>query len=191
MKIYIDFDKTLFDSVRFLEDFYRLIEDYDISREMFNNCRNQYKIKFFRPYTILDLISKKNSVDKEVYLKVEELINSSSNYLFPDTIPFLKYLKSKKKLVTILTRGDYEFQMSKILNTHIDEYYSDVIVTDKHKGELDVDYTNGIFIDDCVEEINSIISMKPKRVISIQRKGIINSEDVETIVSLTELIDNI
>ena len=44
----------------------------------------------------------------------------------------------------------------------------DIIITNKHKGELDIDY-NAIFIDDNLEEIESILKNNPKRVIYINR----------------------
>lgn len=190
MKIYVDFDKTLFDRDKFLEDFYCLIEKCGISRDKFNEYQNQFKN--FNPRGVLDLIDKEEGIDKHVYSKVEKLIGSSSKYLFSDTIPFLKYLKNKKYPVIILTKGDYNFQMSKIVNSHINEYYDEIMITDKHKGELDIDYANGIFIDDRIAEIKSIMANNPMRIISIQRNGIINSEvDVETVNSLNELINNI
>ena len=41
MKIYIDFDRTLFDCDKFLEDLYSLINQYNISKEVFRECQNQ------------------------------------------------------------------------------------------------------------------------------------------------------
>ena len=91
---------------------------------------------------------------------------------------------------TILSKGDYDFQMNKILSSNIDMYYGDIIITDKHKGELNLDYANSIFIDDREEELNSIMEKNPKRVILVQRNGIKN-KNIETVSSLIELINNI
>ena len=45
MKIYVDFDRTLFDCDKFLEDLYALINKYNISKELFKECQNQCKKK--------------------------------------------------------------------------------------------------------------------------------------------------
>lgn len=188
MKIYIDFDRTLFDCDRFEEDFYSLVENYDISKDDFLKYQSQYK--YFNPYNILDAMSKELDINKEIYKGIDNFIKKSSTYLFPDTIPFLKYLKNKNYQVIILTRGNYDFQKNKIINSHIDSYYDDIIITLNHKGELDLDYNNSIFIDDKEKEIESIKLKNPKRIIAIQRKGISYS-NVETVSSLSELINDI
>lgn len=184
MKIYIDFDRTIFDCDKFIEDFYNLLEKYNISKNDF--IKYQSQCMDFNPYDILDLMSKDYDINKEVYNAIDNFIKKSSDYIFSDTIPFLKYIKNKNYQVIILTKGNYDFQMSKIINSHIDLYYDDVIVTNKHKGDLDIDYTNSIFIDDREEEIGSIKKRNPKRVIFIQR-GNVNSN----ISSLNELINKI
>ena len=73
--------------------------------------------------------------------------------MFSDTIPFLEYLKSKGYPVIILSRGNYDFQTNKILSCNIDLYFDDIIVTLNHKGELNLDYANSVFLDDREEEI--------------------------------------
>ena len=188
MKIYVDFDRTIFDCNKFIEDFFELLQNYSISRDDFTKYQNQFKD--INPYIILDAMSKEKDINKHVYGAIDQLIERSSDYLFCDTMPFLKYLKSRGYHVSILTRGDYDFQRSKIINSHIDSYYDDIIVTSNHKGELDLDYTNGIFIDDREEEIESIKLKNPKRIIAIKRSGD-KIKNIETITSLNELINSI
>ena len=188
MKIYVDFDRTIFDCNRFIEDFFELLQNYNISRDDFIKYQNQFKD--INPYIILDAMSKEKDINKDVYDSIDKLIEQSSDYLFNDTIPFLKYLKNKNYQVIILTRGNLDFQKNKIINSHIDSYYDDIIVTSNHKGEIDLDYANGIFIDDREEEIESIITKNPKRIIAIKRNGD-KIKDIETITSLNELINNI
>lgn len=188
MKIYIDFDRTLFDCDRFIEDFNCLLTKYNILKDDFYKYQSQ--CKNFNPYNILDLMSKEKEVNSGVYHAIDELISKASDYIFPDTIPFLEYLNNHGYMPTILSKGDYDFQMNKILSSNIDLYYGDVIITEKHKGELDLDYANGIFIDDREEELNSIIEKNPKRAILLHRNGVKN-KNIETVSSLIELINNI
>lgn len=188
MKIYIDFDRTLFDCERFIEDFFELLQNYNISKDDFVRYQNQFKD--INPYIILDAMSKEKDINKGVYVAIDKLIKESSKYLFDDTIPFLKYLKNKNYQVIILTKGNLDFQKDKIINSHIDSYYDNIIVTSDHKGKLDLDYTNGIFIDDREEELESIKLKNPKRIIAIKRSGD-KIKNIETITSLNELINSI
>jgi predicted enzyme involved in methoxymalonyl-ACP biosynthesis len=63
----------------------------------------------------------------------------------------------------------------------------------KHKGKLNIDYENSIFIDDNPLEIESIIEKKPKMIIRMQRNNSKYSNisldiDINTVVSLDEII---
>ena len=188
MKIYIDFDRTLFDCDRFEKDFDCLLKEYNISKKDF--VKYQSQCKGFNPYNILKLMNKEKKIDKKIYKAIDKLLIEASSYLFSDAIPFLEYLKSKGYPVIILSRGNYDFQTNKILSCNIDLYFDDIIVTLNHKGELNLDYANSIFIDDREEEINNILEKNPMRIIFIQRNG--NKKlNVETVTSLNELINNI
>lgn len=169
MKIYVDFDRTLFDCDKFLEDFYALIDKYNIPKALFKECQNQSRRKGFNPYIILNNLEKKENFDKKIYQDIDSLIHRTSDYLYPDAIPFLEYLKSMNYEIIILTKGNSDYQREKIFNSHLDSYYNKLIVTMKHKGKLDIDYQNGIFIDDNPIEIQSIMNKNPKKIIRIQR----------------------
>lgn len=194
MKIYVDFDRTLFDCDRFLDDFYNLITNYNIPRDLFKECQNQSRKHGFNPYIILNNLEKKISFDKSIYNDIDKLIINTSSYLYSDAIPFLEYINSLNYKVIILTKGNRDFQSKKIANAHIDKYYDKIIVTMHHKGFLFLNYLQSIFIDDNPREINSLMKRKPKKMIRIKR---INSKyssieidyDILAIESLQEIID--
>lgn len=195
MKVYVDFDRTLFDCDRFLEDFYAIITKYNIPKELFKECQNQSKRHGFNPYTILNDVEKKINFDKSVYLDIDELIHNTSNYLYSDTISFLEYLNSHNYMVIILTKGNRDFQREKIINAHIDKYYSKLIVTMRHKGLLFLNYLQSVFIDDNPREIESLLIRNPKVIIRIKRNMSKYSEielkkEVKTVNNLHEIIDN-
>ena len=195
MKVYVDFDRTLFDCERFLEDLYTLINQYHIDKTLFKECQSQCKIKGFNPYNILDIAKDKCQFDEKLYQEIDTLIDNTNKYLFSDTITFLKYLKSLNYEIIILTKGNIDYQTKKIVNAKIDNYYDDLIVTMKHKGYLKLDYLNSIFIDDNPIEIRSIIKNKPKKVIYLKRDNakyndIPIKSDVKIVKSLTEIIEN-
>ncbi len=193
MKVYVDFDRTLFDCDKFLEDLYALINKYNISKTIFKECQNQCRKTGFNPHIILNLVKEKYEFDEELFHEIDNLIRNTSNYLYQDTIPFLEYLKDNKNEIIILTKGNSDYQREKIFNSHLDSYYNKLIVTMKHKGKLNIDYENSIFIDDNPLEIESIIEKKPKMIIRMQRNNSKYSNipldiDINTVVSLDEII---
>ncbi len=194
MKIYVDFDRTLFDCDRFLGDLYALINKYNISKELFKECQNQCIKNGFNPYDILDLVKERHSFNDNLYIEIDSLMKNSKDYLFIDAISFLEYLKSLNYEIIILTKGNSAYQREKIFNAKIDKYYNKLIVTMDHKGNLDLDYKNSVFIDDNPIEIQSIINNKPKLIIRIQRDNTLYSnlsiDNILSFKSLKEVIDN-
>ena len=195
MKVYVDFDRTLFDCERFLGDLYSLVNKYNIDKSMFKECQNQCIKKGFNPYNILDVVKEKYSFDEKLYQEIDNLIKKTNLYLFSDTIPFLEYLKTNNYEIILLTKGNDEYQKVKIINAKIDNYYSDLIVTMTHKGELDLCYSESIFIDDNPNEIKSILKRNPRKLIYLKRENAkynndLVSNNIVIVNSLKEIIDN-
>ena len=195
MKIYIDFDRTLFDCDKFIEDFYVIISKYNIPHELFKECQNQTKENGFNPYTILSGVGKTFSFDKAIYKDIDKFLNDTSMYLYDDSIHFLSYLNKLNYEIIILSKGNKDFQKNKIINSHIDNYYSKLIVTMEKKGLLSLDYVNAIFIDDDPREIDSLYQMNPKKLICIRRPNskyidIKLNKSVLSFSNLQEVIDN-
>ena len=187
MNLYIDFDKTLFDSTRFLDKLCSVLDKYNMSRELFTTYNND-----FNPYIVLQSI-KKPTFSSKIYDDLNKLFIDSSDYVYDDTIPFLKYMKEKGYRIIIVTKGNREYQEMKIRSSKIDKYCDEIIMTLQDKGNLNLDYKNGIFIDDNPNELLSILKNNPKEVIRINRKNnryneIKIKEDVKEITSLGELI---
>lgn len=195
MKIYLDFDRTLFDCDQFLGDLYQIIKKYNIPKKVFKDCQILCKKEGFNPHNILEKVDEISSFNHGIYQDINELLKNTSSYLYSDTISFLNYLKNKHYEIIILTKGNLVYQKEKIINAHIENYYSDLIITMKHKGNLDIDYKNSIFIDDNPNEIKSILRRKPKVLIRIKRMGskydyIVLENNFKTISSLQQIIDN-
>lgn len=194
MKIYVDFDRTLFDCDKFLEDLYSLINQYNIPKSLFKDCQNQCKKRGFNPHIILSLVKEKYDFDDNLIYEIDNLIGKTSEYLYEDAISFLEYLKEIGYEIIILTKGNSDYQREKIFNAHLDNYYNKLMVTMKHKGTLNIDYEESIFIDDNPIEIQSILNKKPKMII---RMGRINSKysdikmdiEIKEVKSLKEIID--
>lgn len=191
MNIYIDFDRTMFNSDAFLSDLDNILDSYNLSPTLFYEYAKKDSENGFNPYHILEIMQKDIPFDKEIIRKLDEIIISDQKYLYDDVIPFLKYLKDKRYQLILLTKGNTFYQKLKIENTGILNYFDDLIITLKHKGELDIDYPNSIFIDDNPNEIASILKENPKLLIRIKRQNALyNNLDIsDNITSFTSFQD--
>ena len=185
MNLYIDFDKTLFDSTEFLDKLCLVLDKYNLPRELFAIYDSN-----FNPYEVLQKIK---NLNQEIYHDLDQVFIKSENYIYDDVIPFFKYVKEKGYRVVIVTKGNKEYQKKKIESSKIDKYCDDIIITLEDKGNLNLDYKNGIFIDDNPNELHSILKNNPKEVIRIMRKNnhyndIKLQESIKVIASLGELI---
>ena len=123
------------------------------------------------------------------------MIHNANNYLYSDAISFLEYLKKHNYNITILTKGNSDFQREKIFNAKLDKYYDKLIVTMRHKGLLLLNYSHSIFIDDNPREIKSLLTRRPKKIICIRHinskyHDIEVSDKVDCYSSLTEIINS-
>ena len=192
MNIYIDFDRTLFDTDLFIKDLEDIIESNGITVDKFLKYVNKDKENGFNIYSILNLMENDIKVDSDVYKKIDKIIENSEHYIYSDVYEFVKMCKDKKYRIFVLTKGNGEFQLLKIRNTKLFDYLDGVIVTLQDKGELDLNYQESIFIDDNPRELESIRLKNPKRIIRIKRDGakynsILASETIEEVESLKDI----
>ena len=177
MKIYIDFDGTLFNTDKFYQDYLVILNKYNISsfeidemkKELFTN--RKFNLDILTDY----IISKYNI--KNLKQEVESLYNNS--YVFEDVIPFLE--KYKNYNLILLTLGDIDYQNRKIEGSKLSKYFQDIIITDVDKSQLDIDYKDNLFIDN-----------NPKELIKFQNNGgkIIRIRRIEDKYSVIDL-DNV
>jgi len=151
MEYYLDFDYTLFDTHAFREELYKILEKNGFDKtyltltpELKENGQKLLNIK-----ELFKSLSKLRNIPINNFLEpLEELYSRGSEFLYDDTVEFLKYLKSKNNNVYILTWGEKEYQDEKIKASKLYEYIDKVIFAEDLKYTLDINYENGIFIDD-------------------------------------------
>ena len=71
------------------------------------------------------------------------------------------------------------FQVLKIKGSGLIKYFDALYITSKPKYELDINYENGIFIDDRAKDLLGLYSKNAKKVIRLRRKG--NKYSIEDI----------
>ena len=190
MNIYLDFDRTLFDTDHFYPEMEKIVVNNGINLELFNDYKDKLKDRGFNPRLILDALKKEKVFDEKVYLEIDKMIEKSYQYLYDDVIGFLKEMQKQGYHLYILSMGNEEYQRKKIKCSGIIDYFDDIIVTLKLKGELNLDYQHSIFIDDSLKEVESILARHPYRVYQIVRCPIPLSKQVPQIATLNDLLNN-
>ena len=166
MKIYLDFDGTLFNTDKFYQDYLNLFQEYGLDEDLINNIKLKlFKTTKFNLDILTNYLVKEYNLDNNILLKVNNLYNSS--YVFKDVIPFLE--KNKNLEINLLTYGDYNYQLKKIEGSNLKKYFKNIIITDKDKSKLNLDYQNNLFIDNNPIEIKKFLEVT-KNVIRIRRK---------------------
>lgn len=166
MKIYLDFDGTLFNTDKFYQDYLNLFQEYGLDEDLINNIKLKlFKTTKFNLDILTNYLVKEYNLDNNILLKVNNLYNSS--YVFKDVIPFLE--KNKNLEINLLTYGEYNYQLKKIKGSNLKKYFKDIIITDKDKSKLNLDYQNNLFIDNNPNEIKNFLEVT-KNVIRIRRK---------------------
>ncbi len=208
MNIFIDFDHTLYNTKLLTKDMLNALAIYisKVSNENFESVLETLKNKFKRGnnniYDIYELIKYFSTIFnydyKEATNIVNNVINNGAKYLFEDSIPFLKGLKKKNHKVYILSYNENEvyFQAVKIAGSGLLKYVDGVFPTTTLKGEIPLDFSKCIFIDDKPKDLISIYNNHPFKIFRIRRKNDTYSE-IETnlpipeFTSLEELQKNI
>lgn len=169
MKIYIDFDGTLFNTDKYTSDFMHIFNEYgidsvtfdEVKKELFNN------VHLFNLDVIIDYLIKRHKIDINFKNRIYKLLDTS--YLYPDVVNSLIFLIDYGYDLCLLTFGDKDFQNKKINSSNISKYFKEIIITDEDKSELNIDYKNSIFIDNNPVEIERYCSSMAKIVIRIRR----------------------
>lgn len=191
MTYYIDFDNTIFDTISFYEEIKRVMNLYGISDEVIDDYHHQTKC--YSPLKLIDKLIEKNLIDKSIINEIDKTFYKAENYLYQDALLFLEKIKPNVKLV-LLTYGDYHYQERKINSSKIAKYFNEIIITDKPKSELDIDYKNSTFIDDNTDVLCDLLTRKPLRLIRIKRLNnprsnvVINNDVIKEYKNFNEII---
>lgn len=166
MKIYIDFDGTIFNNNKHYQKLINIFKKYNIQEEYINNLTNK------KHYKNLDNLAKEiinnNNLNKSILKEINTIY--SKNLIYKDTIPFLEKYHNQYDLI-LLTLGTKKYQLKKIKSLNISKYFKEIIITNKDKSLLNIDYQNSIFIDNNPIELKKFNNSKAKYLIRIKRNN--------------------
>lgn len=181
MNYFIDFDHTLYNTNLTTESLLTNLAKFisKNSTKNYNNILENLKTKFRRGqiYDIYDLVSyfskKYNFNESEAVSVVNKTLINGQKYLFEDSIPFLKYLKSKGNKIYICSYNENKiyYQALKITGSGLLNYVDGIFPTIIQKAGLPVDFKHSIFIDDKPKDLLYIYNKKPFKIYRIRRPG--------------------
>lgn len=171
MNIYLDFDRTLYNTDKVYNDMLVILQKYKITKKIIK----KYKELFFQEpflynlFKIISYICNEEELLNQILNELNDILNDWKKYLYDDVFDFLKSLKEKGYIINILTYGDLDFQIAKLHCISLNDYIDNIIVTNKYKYNININYENSIFIDDNPRDIQGLYENKAKKVIRIRR----------------------
>ena len=197
MNFFIDFDHTLYNTPLLTQDMLKALASYisassgqdynyifEASKEKFKRGKNN----IYDIYKLIEYYGKQYNYNTDEAIDIiNKVIAQGKQYLFPDSIPFLQNLKKKNHKVYILSYNENEvyFQAIKIAGSGILPYVDGIFPTTSLKGEIPLDFSKCIFIDDKPKDLISIYKHQPFKIFRIRRKNDTYSE-IETNLPIPE-----
>jgi len=163
MKIIIDFDDTIFNTYKMMQEFIKSFKKAGFSSEEFKEIYRKSKEKKgdFDQKTIISLFGKLRPFDKrQVAKELADILERAEEFVYPD---FRKFVDNfPKKELILLSFGSTNYQKIKIENSGVGKYFDKIYVTNKNKVfNLEKIYRKYagdriVFIDDKAEEIDKV-----------------------------------
>ena len=168
MNFFIDFDHTLYNTPLLTNDMLNALAAY-ICQTTNKNQENIFQLlkdKFKRGtnniydiYKLIEYFGNEYKYDINTATEiVNKVISNGQSYLFEDSIPFLKSLKKDNHKIYILSYNENEvyFQAIKIAGSGLLPYVDGIFPTTSIKGDIPLDFSKCIFIDDKPKDLISI-----------------------------------
>ena len=204
MNYYIDFDNTLYETAKLTSLMIAAIgnkigELAGLEKQpIIQDAKDNFNSTLDNIFTHAEKMGKKYNVDPvSVVNAVKKVIDNGKEIVFEDAIRFLKRLKENGHRIFILTyipQTNQEYQLKKLMGSGITSYFDGIIITAQYKFLLDLDYTNGIFIDDDPRDLNGLFEKNPFKVIRIRKENNkrskidIDNKEIEEYVSFDDIV---
>ena len=204
MNYYIDFDNTLYETAKLTSLMIAAIgnkigELAGLEKEpIIQDAKDNFNSTLDNIFTHAEKMGIKYNVDSaSVVNAVNEVLSNGKEIVFEDAIRFLERLKENGHKVHVLTYVqpiNMEYQLKKLMGSGIANFFDGIIITSKYKFTLDIDYTNGIFIDDDPRDLNGLFEQKPIKVIRIRKENNkrskidIDNKEIEEYVSFDDIV---
>lgn len=169
----IDLDNTLLDTERFAAELHRSIKpsiSYYYWTKTYRIVMSTYESGYnYTPQHHAKIISEHiQQPYKKVLHSLYVVIKKLPIFLYVDSLPLLKDLKTTKNKLILLTYGNIEFQEEKIKLLKISKYFDQIIISPKKKDEIKLPIkslgADTIFINDNPYEFAALKIKYPKAI---------------------------
>ncbi|MFA7170975.1 MAG: hypothetical protein WC180_03205 [Candidatus Paceibacterota bacterium] len=179
MKIYLDFDDTIFDTRAFAEDLSRIFERVGFSEKDFFD--NYALVRDNRGGLDLDALFNQLSHQREFDIRktrrsVDNLFANVDVFVHNDFFDFARGFS--KEDLTLLSYGPTLSQREKIENSKVIPFFNEIIVTSRSKEESFPDILRKypseelFFVDDKADQIDRVKTVAPSVVVmKMERPG--------------------
>ena len=204
MNYYIDFDNTLYETAKLTSCMIAAIgnkigELTGLEKEpIIQDAKDNFNSTLDNIFTHAEKMGNKYNVDSETVVNaVKDVIDNGRDIVFEDAVRFLERLKENGHKIFILTyipKTNQEYQLKKLMGSGITKYFDGIIITAEYKFLLDLDYTNGIFIDDDPRDLNGLFEKNPIKVIRIRKENNkrskidLENKEIEEYVSFDDIV---
>lgn len=141
MKIFIDFDKVLFDTTNFKKEMINICYEHGVSEKEFIKTANNFSATSKHngpPYSMdnhIKLMEKlKAKKLPELKKALEDLMENLEEYVFSDVEKFL--LSFRKDDLFLLSYGDVSFQKQKVFSSGMNKFFKNIIISGEHKIDI-------------------------------------------------------
>lgn len=181
MNYYIDFDNTLYNTPlltnKMLNSIVNSIREKNnlSSEDLYKECKSMFnRDHIYNIYELARYFADKYNLDSATVINnLNNIILNGSDLVFEDTIPFLQKLKEQGHKLYMLTycKESLEYQSIKVAGSKLADFFDALFITSVPKYTLDINYSNGIFIDDNPSDLLGLYSKNAKQVIRLRRPG--------------------
>jgi beta-phosphoglucomutase-like phosphatase (HAD superfamily) len=179
MKVVLDFDHVQFDTVAFKDALMNALEPFGVSREEWEQTYRAHKkgYIYFHKDHLSDLAAAYHVPREQLQAAVDRVTQAAGQFLYPDVLPFLDWLRTQGIAVTLLSVGEDELQRAKLKGSRLEEYFPDGVITTKSKEEMVHEVLKSgepvvILVNDRAQESDAIKRAHPQvTVIQNHRRG--------------------
>lgn len=134
-KLFIDFDKTLFNTDLFKERIFKVFSQMGFSQSEIDQTYFAESLsgKYDTNGQIEKLIKLRQFDTKIAEMKIKSIIFDAGNMLYNDSAEFLDGVNRKKYETDLLTFGDVDFQKKKLVRSGLKEKFDNCYYTDIEK----------------------------------------------------------
>lgn len=138
IKLFVDFDGTLFDTSLFKEKLFEIFKLTGATDDEIMHCYNSECLDFkYSPFSNLEKLYQLKQFDIEAARRdINELCSESYKYVYADSDHFLSEIDRNQYELNLLTLGDIEFQRSKVENSKLTKHFNNIYYCENQKWDF-------------------------------------------------------